>query len=206
MPVSALLVIAKEPLPGRAKTRLCPPCTFEQAAELAGSALRDTLDVVARTPARRRVLVFEGDGERWAPPGFELIAQRGEGLAARLTAAFEDVDEPALLVGMDTPQLTPSLLADGLRALSQPSVDVVFGPALDGGYWSVGLKEHWQETFEGVPMSEPHTWTAQRARIEELGLRLYEQPILRDVDTFDDARIVATEAPGSRFAQAVAAI
>src|ERR1700739_476099 len=117
MPSAALLVIAKEPLPGRAKTRLSPPCTPEQAAWLAASALRDTLDVVGRTPVARRVLVFEGDGERWRPPGFELLQQRGDGLADRLAAAFEDVDGPALLVGMDTPQLTPELLMDGLDAL-----------------------------------------------------------------------------------------
>ena len=73
--------------------------------------------MVARTPATRRVLVFDGDGERWLPPGFELIPQRGDGLAERLAAAFEDVGEPALLVGMDTPQLTPELLRRGDRAL-----------------------------------------------------------------------------------------
>src|SRR5437764_2346559 len=98
----ALLVLAKEPLPGRAKTRLTPPYTPWQAAELAGASLLDTLDAVARTPAARRVLVFDGDGRRWRPPGFELIEQRGAGLAERLAAAFSEVDGPALLVGMDT--------------------------------------------------------------------------------------------------------
>ena len=202
----ALLVIAKEPLPGRAKTRLCPPCTPEQAASLAGCALRDTLAVVGRTPARRRVLVFDGDGERWRPPGFELIAQRGEDLAQRLACAFEDVGGPALLVGMDTPQLTPDLLSAGLDALAQEGVDAVFGPTVDGGYWSAGLKTPLRSVFEGVPMSEPHTWAAQKARIRKLGLRLHEQPILRDVDTFADARIVARQAPDSQFARALATL
>ncbi len=151
----ALLVIAKAPLPGAAKTRLCPPCTPEQAAALAQAALLDTLEVVARTPAARRVLVFdgggaqdfEGVGERWRPPGFELIAQRGDGLAERLAAAFEDVGQPALLVGMDTPQLTEELLLDGIAALARPEVGAVLGPALDGGYWSVGLKRPDREVF-----------------------------------------------------------
>jgi uncharacterized protein len=202
----ALMVIAKEPLPGRAKTRLCPPCTAEQAARLASSALLDTIDVVTRTPASRRVLVFEGDASRWRPRGWSLLPQRGEGLAERLAAAFEDLDEPALLVGMDTPQLTPRLLRDGLDALTRPEVDAVLGPADDGGYWSVGLKSARREVFSGVPMSVASTCAVQRRRIGELGLRLHEQRQLRDVDTFEDARAVARQAPRSRFAAAVAGL
>jgi uncharacterized protein len=208
MTTGTLLVIAKEPLPGRAKTRLCPPCTPAQAARLAASALLDTLDAVARTPAARRVLVFDGDGERWRPPGFDWMPQRGDGLAQRLANAFDDVQEPALLVGMDTPQLTPGLLRDGLDALARPGVDAVLGPAHDGGYWSVGLTPSVpaREVFTGVPMSVATTCAAQRSRIGELGLTLHEQPPLRDVDTFADACAVARQAPGSRFAIALAAL
>lgn len=202
----ALLVIAKPPLPGRAKTRLTPPCSVTQAASLAEAALLDTLDVVARTPTHRRVIVFDGDGERWRPPGFELIQQRGDGLAERLAAAFEDVAEPALLVGMDTPQLTPRLLRDGIAALRAPGVDAVLGPARDGGYWSVGLRNADTAVFSGVPMSADDTCEKQRQRIRTLGLRLREQRPLRDVDTIEDARAVAAEAPNSRFARALAAI
>jgi len=206
MPEATLMVIAKEPLPGRAKTRLCPPCDPEQAARLAGAALVDTLEVVARTPARRRVLVFDGDGERWCPPGFDLIQQRGDGLAQRLAFAFDDVGGAALLVGMDTPQVTPALLSGGLRALSRPGVDAVLGPALDGGYWSIGLRCAHRGVFDMVPMSEPGTYAAQRRRIGQLGLRLHEQPRLRDVDTMADARVVARQAPSSHFARELASL
>jgi rSAM/selenodomain-associated transferase 1 len=202
----ALLVIAKPPLPGRAKTRLTPPCTSAQAAALAEAALLDTLDVVARTPTHRRVMVFDGDAERWRPPGFELIPQRGDGLVERLAAAFEDVGEPAVLVGMDTPQLTPRLLRDAISALSRPGVDGIIGPARDGGYWSIGLKRARQDVFDGVPMSVEHTYAAQRARADALGLHVDEQPPLRDVDTIEDARAVARDAPGSRFARTLAGI
>jgi rSAM/selenodomain-associated transferase 1 len=202
----ALLVIAKPPLPGRAKTRLTPPCTAAEAAALAEAALLDTLDVVSRTETHRRVLVFDGDGERWRPPGFELIAQRGDGLAERLAAAFEDVGEPAVLVGMDTPQLTPRLLGGAIAALNRPGVDGVIGPATDGGYWSIGLRRAHRGVFDGVPMSVEHTYAAQRARADALGLRVEEQPPLRDVDTIEDARAVARETPASRFAQALAGI
>lgn len=202
----ALLVIAKAPLPGRAKTRLCPPCSPSQAAGLAEAALLDTLDVVQRTPASRKILVFDGDACKWRREGFEVIAQRGAGLEERLASAFEDVDGPALLVGMDTPQLTSELLVDGLHALATRGYDAVLGPALDGGYWSVGLAHPNRAVFTGVPMSVPSTLRAQRSRLSRLGLRVHEQRPLRDVDTIDDARAVAGEAPESRFASALAAI
>ena len=202
----ALMVIAKEPLPGRAKTRLSPPCTDAQAAALAEAALRDTLEVVARTPAERKVLVFDGDPQRFEHDGLEVMPQRGGGLGERLDAAFEDVGAPALLVGMDTPQLTRRLLLDGMRALSRPTVDAVLGPATDGGYWSVGLKPTAAPVFDGVPMSCSTTWIKQRARLRELGLRIHDQRRLRDVDTINDARAVARQAPQTRFAATLAAI
>ena len=202
----ALVVIAKEPRPGLVKTRLSPPCTAAEAAALAEAALLDTLDVVTRTPARRRVLVFDGDPERFRRDRLEIIPQRGEGLAQRLAAAFEDVAAPALLVGMDTPQLTSRLLLDGMRALSAPTVDAVLGRAPDGGYWSIGMRQTGAPVFDGVPMSRTTTWLRQRTRLDELGLRVHDQPPLRDVDTIEDARAVARTAPRSRFAAAVAAV
>ncbi|MGI8904529.1 MAG: TIGR04282 family arsenosugar biosynthesis glycosyltransferase [Solirubrobacteraceae bacterium] len=205
----ALLVIAKEPIPGRAKTRLCPPCSPVQAASLARAALLDTLDVVQRTPAPRKVLVFAGNAQGWRRDGLEVLAQRGEGLGERLAAAFEDVGAPALLIGMDAPQLTPGLLVDGMRALSGPEFDVVLGPALDGGYWSIGLARpdrDAREVFRGVPMSAASTLHRQRERLRRLGLRVHEQATLRDFDTIEDARAVAREVPGSRFAAALASI
>ena len=200
------MVIAKEPVPGRAKTRLSPPCSPAQAAALAEAALRDTLEVVARTPAPRKVLVFDGDPSRFRRDGLEVIGQRGIGLAERLAAAFEDVASPALLIGMDTPQVTPRLLGDGLRALSAPAVDAVIGPAADGGYWSIGLKRGRASAFAGVPMSDATTCARQRARLRQLGLRVRDQPRLRDVDTIEDARAVASDAGGTRFAAALGAI
>jgi hypothetical protein len=206
MPPAALLVIAKEPLPGRAKTRLTPPCTREHAARLAAAALTDTLDVVARTPTTRRVLVFDGDARSWRRWGFEVIEQRGDGLGERLAAAFHDVHGGALLVGMDTPQLTPALLLEGLRALQAPGVDAVLGPTDDGGYWGVGFRAPTPGAFAGVPMSSPTTWSHQCSRLHELGLGVHELPQLRDVDTIEDARAVAGAAPHTRFALALAAV
>lgn len=200
----ALLVIAKAPMAGRVKTRLCPPCSAREAATLAEAALADTLEAVLTTPASRRVLVLEGPPPGWLPAGLEVIPQRGAGLGERLSAAFADgADGPALLVGMDTPQVTPALLAAGLERLGD--CDAVLGPAPDGGYWAVGLREPQPQAFAGVPMSSPQTLAAQRERFHALGLGFAELPALRDVDTIADARAAAGAAPASRFARALAA-
>jgi rSAM/selenodomain-associated transferase 1 len=200
---AALIVIAKAPLPGRSKTRLSPPLTLEAAAQLAEAALRDTLACVAEVPAARRVVALDGEPGGWLPSGFEVVTQRGDGLDERLAAAFEDVGEPAVLIGMDTPQLRPALLSQALARLGR--ADAVLGPALDGGYWAIGLREPRRELFAGVPMSSPETCRAQLARLAAHGLSVALLPQLRDVDLFDDARAVARLAPRSRFASALAA-
>jgi rSAM/selenodomain-associated transferase 1 len=201
----ALIVIAKSPVPGRVKTRLTPPCSPVQAAALASAALQDTLDAAARcTRAGRRVIVLDGEPGRWVPPGFEVIAQRGDGLEERLAAAFADVGEAAFLVGMDTPQVTPTLLDAGLTAVEEG--DSAFGAALDGGYWGIGLRAPDPAVFAGVPMSSARTGAVQRARLAILGLHPAILVPLRDVDTIDDALAVAAEAPDTRFASELAVI
>ncbi len=198
----ALIVIAKAPVAGRSKTRLCPPCTPEQAAELARAALEDTLAAALATPATRRIIVLEGEPGPWLPDGFEVIAQRGDGLEERLAAAFEDVGEPAFLVGMDSPQLTAAHLTEGLEALgSEPSV---YAPSEDGGYWGIGLRTPDRAVFTGVPMSVEETGARQRERLVELGLGIVDLPPLLDVDTIVDARTVAALAPQTRFARVLA--
>lgn len=201
----ALLVIAKAPAPGRVKTRLTPPCTPQEAAALAAAALGDTLAaaVEAELPARR-VLVLDGEPGTWVPDGFEVIPQRGDGLADRLAAAFTDAGDPAFLVGMDTPQLTPALLDAGLEALD--GHDAAFGAALDGGYWGLGLRRPDPEVFRDVPMSHRRTGLMQCVRLAELGLSTAVLPPLLDVDTIEDARRVAAGAPGTRFATVLAGV
>lgn len=197
----ALVVIAKAPVAGRVKTRLCPPCAPAEAAALAEAALRDTLRAVSATPARRRILALDG---HWRAPAFELIAQEGEGLAERLGHALAAAAGPALLVGMDTPQVSPALLAHATRRLFEPGIDAVLGPALDGGYWAIGMRSPDPAAFEGVAMSSPRTCVEQRRRLARLGLSVAPLPPLRDVDTIEDARAVAREHPGTEFAAVLA--
>jgi uncharacterized protein len=199
----ALVVLAKAPVPGRVKTRCCPPCSPEQAAALAEAALVDTLDAVVATPARRRVLVLDGQPGAWLPRGVDVVAQRGAGLDERLAAAFDDVSGPALLVGMDTPQVTVRLLARSAELLMTDGTDAVLGPAADGGFWAVGLRHPDPRLFLGVPMSRPDTHAHQRARLHGHGLRVQSLPMLVDVDDIATAGAVAALIPASRFAAAL---
>ncbi|MFY9931655.1 MAG: TIGR04282 family arsenosugar biosynthesis glycosyltransferase [Streptosporangiaceae bacterium] len=198
-PDTTLLVIAKQPRPGRVKTRLVPPCTPEQAAALAEAALADTLHTVLAAPARRRVLVLDGEPGPWLPPGFDITPQCAGGLDERLAGAFAAVRGPALLIGMDTPQLTPALLR-----VDWEVADAWFGPAADGGFWALGLRVPDPALVRGVPMSTADTGTSQRARLRAAGLRVADLPLLRDVDTAADAVAVSRLAPWSRFAARVA--
>ncbi|GAB7105400.1 DUF2064 domain-containing protein [Streptomyces phaeofaciens JCM 4814] len=197
--MTTLLVIAKEPLPGRVKTRLTPPFTAREAAALAEASLTDTLLAVAAAPATRRVLVLDGTPGPWLPPGFDVVPQRPGGLDERLADAFGRCAGPALLIGMDTPQVTPRLLD-----VDFTGCDAFFGAAEDGGFWALGLAEPDPALLRGVPMSTAVTGAVQRRRLVEAGLRVRDLPRLRDVDTAADAHAVAALAPHGRFAARLA--
>ncbi len=201
-----ILVLTKAPAPGRVKTRLCPPCTPQEAADLAAAALTDTLAAVVATPAASATVVLQGEPGPWLPERPSVIPQRGRGLDERLEACFEDAGTPALVIGSDTPQVTPELLSLALSTLNGHGVDAVLGPAEDGGYWALGLRRSVPHAVTGVPMSHPMTLGAQRARLRALGLSVAELPMLRDVDTIEDARAVASAIPRSRFAATFASM
>jgi len=201
-----LLVLAKTPVPGKVKTRLCPPCTPQQAARIAAAALEDTLDAVTATPAAARVLVVDGDLA--APADWVRVAQRGGPLGGRLAHAYADTAVPgvaSLLIGMDTPQAGPGLLGDAIARLAADGTDAVLGFAEDGGWWALGLRDPAHaEALRDVPMSTTETGALTLAALTARGLRVAALPVLTDVDTAADAYAVAALCPaGSRFAAAV---
>jgi uncharacterized protein len=204
-----VLVLAKEPVPGRVKTRLTPPFTPREAAALAEAALTDTLEAVRRTRVIRRVLALAGEPGPWLPDGFDVIPQRGGGLDERIAAAMWDtytaLPVPIVLIGMDTPQVTPGLLESAAEPLARTMADAVFGPAEDGGFWMLGLRRPDPGLTLGVPMSEPFTGRAQLVRLIQAGLRIHMTPELVDVDTLAEAARVARLAPASWFAATLAA-
>jgi len=149
-------VIAKEPVPGRVKTRLTPPFTPAQAAALAEA--QDTLAV------------------------------------------------PLVLIGMDTPQVTPGLLAAAAGPLVSDTADATFGLAEDGGFWLLGLRKIDPALVLGVPMSQPDTGSRQLLRLERAGLRVRRLPELIDVDTVAEAEHIAAATPCSAFAACLAGL
>jgi glycosyltransferase A (GT-A) superfamily protein (DUF2064 family) len=154
---------------------------------------------VAETPATRRVLALDGAPGPWLPPGFDVVPQCAGGLDERLADAFAHCSGPALLIGMDTPQVTPALLT-----VDFAECDAYFGAAEDGGFWALGLADPDPALLHGVPMSTPETGAVQRQRLVAAGLRVCDLPRLRDVDTAADAAAVAALAPHGRFAALLA--
>lgn len=201
---SHLLVMAKSPVPGRVKTRLCPPLSPSQAAEVAAAALADTLDAVAGCNAERKIIALDGSPGDWLPAGFEVIAQRGKAFDDRLAAAWHDAAGPGLQIGMDTPQVTPHLLDSCLAATFDTGITASLGRAADGGWWAIGFADRLDaDLFAGVPMSTPATATLQLMRLRRAGHSVAQLPWLTDVDNIEDAFRVANHAPGTTFAAVV---
>jgi len=199
--MTTLIVIAKETIPGKVKTRLHPPLSLEQAAILAAASISDTLAAVEPLDASRRILLFDGVKPPIGSAAYDLVAQVDGDLDERLAAIFDEVTGPALLIGMDTPQIT---LADLAEAFPWPDdVDAFFGPANDGGFWALGLRDPDGALVRGVPMSRDDTGAVQLSRLIDAGLDVAMLPELTDVDTVDDAREAAAAAPAHRFAAAL---
>jgi glycosyltransferase A (GT-A) superfamily protein (DUF2064 family) len=194
LPVT-LLVVAKAPVPGRAKTRLAASVGDRVAAEISAAALLDTLDAVAATPVAARVVAFTGElddavgaaeiGHRLA--SFTVIAQRGNDFADRLANAHADAADgsPVLQIGMDTPQVTAELLTGCARQLAD--APAVLGLAPDGGWWALGVRTPGKFTLKAL----------QRNGVE---VRLVEE--LADFDVVDDIAAVREAChPTSWFAR-----
>jgi glycosyltransferase A (GT-A) superfamily protein (DUF2064 family) len=201
--MTTLIVIAKECLPGKVKTRLCPPLTYQQAAHLASASLTDTLTTATTLPATRKILLFDGNRAPLGSEQYDVTPQTSGTLDQRLGAAFDAISGPTVLIGMDTPQVTLRDLAPVFDDWPD-DVDAWFGPANDGGFWALGLREPNGDLLRGVPMSQTDTGAHQLARLASAGLRTRHLNTLTDVDTIDDARTVAALIPDSRFALALA--
>lgn len=215
---AAILVLAKAPVAGSVKTRLCPPATARAAADIAAAALLDTLEAARTTHAAEVVVALSGDiggaeratTLRRALGGCTVLAQRGTRFAARIVNAHTDAAVatgglPLLQIGMDTPQVTGALLDEGAARLGQPDIDAAFGHACDGGWWALGLRDPRQtRLLAGVPTSRPDTGRRTEKALREVGLSVALLPRLSDADTVDDAHRIAALTPDSRFAAALA--
>ena len=208
-----VLVMAKAPVPGQAKTRLAASIGPQAAADLAAAALLDTLDAGATAyPAGRRVLALAGDLDeaaraddlRRAAGEWLVVPQAGGSFGERLVHGHREAHRvaggPVVQVGMDTPQAHAALLR-GVADLAHDADAPVLGPAVDGGWWVLVTTHPAQaEVLSGVPMSRPDTGRLTAAALTAAGHPPVAGPLLRDVDHREDADEVAAAAPGSRFA------
>jgi uncharacterized protein len=214
-----LLVMAKSPVAGEAKTRLAPAFGSSGAAELAASALLDTLDAVRFSDVETRIVALAGDLSaacrseelRRRLEDFVVVPQYGPTFADRLVRAHQDAGlygRPVLQIGMDTPQVTGAMLTTAADALLGDGVEALMGMATDGGWWALGVTDPaTAEVLANVPMSQADTGALTKAAIEHLGLEVSKLPVLTDVDTPEDAREVARGMdPHARFPQMLASL
>ncbi len=218
--MTRVVVVAKSPVPGAVKTRLGADIGMREAAQVAAAALLDTLRACrAAYPVGRCHLALAGDIRRGLRAkeiaaelaGWDVFFQQGEDFAQRLMHAHAAVADwgggPVLQIGMDTPQVTADLLHDAETALGLPGdpagADAVLGPAEDGGWWVMGLRDGRDAaSLRGVPMSAPTTYDDTRGALMAAGRHVVSTAVLRDVDTVADADAVAMTAPDGQFAAA----
>jgi len=210
-----VLVVAKAPVPGQAKTRLAASVGDGVAADIAAAALLDTLDAVGDAPVAARVVALTGslddaaaaDEIRSRLAEFTVVPQRGADFAERLANAHVDAAAatgglPVLQIGMDTPQVTAELIGECARDLL--AADAVLGLARDGGWWVLGVTDAGTaDCLRTIPMSRSDTGAVTLGALEDTGANVSLVPTLADVDTVDDVDIVRRQcAPESRFTNA----
>ena len=192
-----VLIVAKAPASGRSKTRLVPPLSPDQAAKLHEALLLDTLAACRAEVDDVRILYAAADD---APalanlaPDIELVPQSGRGLADALRLGIEQhvADGPVAIVSSDVPGLPPRSIAAAFSALAE-GADIVLGPALDGGYWLIAMREPHDEPFRDIPWSTPAVLAVTRRRCQDAGLRVVELSPWRDVDTLVDLAFLPQE-------------
>lgn len=197
--MTTLIVMAKECVPGRVKTRLHPPYSLAEAAHIAEASLDDTLRFGSSLPVERRILCFEGRRPPSVGTDWDVVAQGRGGLDARIADAFDACTGPTLLIGMDTPHIRREDVAPALEWT--PPIDAWLGPASDGGFWALGLRDPDGALVRGVPMSRDDTGSLQRRRLVDAGLRVGTLPVLTDIDTAESLATVAQRLPGGRLAE-----
>ncbi len=197
---SAVAIMAKAPRPGEVKTRLCPPLSHAEAAELYRCFLLDKIaqltalqriaPAVSYSPAESRSLF-----EDLTPSHFMLIPQHGDDLGARLLSTFDQLFHQGytqvMVIDSDTPTLPTAYLEQALRLFADRKTDVVLGPTEDGGYFLIGLRRSCHALFEHMPWSTARVTPETLRRAAQHGLTVACTASWYDVDTADDFRRLA---------------
>lgn len=198
MPIhgNALAVMAKAPIGGMVKTRLVPPLSPAEAAELCRALLLDQLGhlralahadlYLAYTPADARPVI-----EDLIPPEFRCFSQSGDELGARMSHIFDhllDEYRQVVLIGGDLPALPLPYLEQAFATLAEPGKRIVLGPSRDGGYYLVGMNRRTPEMFQSMRWSHDQVLSQTLAKLAALGIKADFMPPWFDIDTVDDLR------------------
>jgi rSAM/selenodomain-associated transferase 1 len=208
--------MAKASVPGRAKTRLVPPLTFDEAANLNTAFLRDVADNVLL--AAHNALAHAGIAgyAAYGPPGAEAFFNRilprsigligawlpnfGDCLFATIAEIFARGHGSAVVLNADSPTLPTALLIETAAALARPGDRAVLGPSSDGGYYLLGLKAAHRHMFDRIDWSTERVAEQTRARAREIGLEVHSLPVWYDVDDIDGLCRLHAELSGGDFA------
>jgi uncharacterized protein len=196
----AIAIMAKAPRVGHAKTRLVPPLTAEDAAALSTCFIRDIAENIAaaaqQAPIDGYIAFAPQDAEAEFRPllaqNTRLLPSRRQGLGASLHDAAADLLSAGYgslcLVNSDSPTLPTSILLEAARALTAPGDRLVLGPAEDGGYYLIGLKQPHRRLFEDIAWSTPQVLAQTEERAREIGLATSRLPVWYDVDDIGSLR------------------
>ena len=200
-------IFAKQPIPGRVKTRLCPPLTPELAARFYQCCLQETVHLADRSDWCT-VLFYQGQRQffRQTFPDLPLVEQAGNDLGQRLAQAFASRfaagAQQVVIIGSDSPDLPTALIRQAFAALHDH--DAVLAPAGDGGYVLIGLRQPLPALFENIPWSTSEVLGTTRKRMAELQRSWLELPGWHDVDDVASLRHLIQRSPESVTAQLAA--
>jgi rSAM/selenodomain-associated transferase 1 len=202
--------MTKAPRAGKVKTRLTPPLTPDEAAELNIHFLRDTAFAIEMAGAHgqtKGIAVYTPVGEEESfrgilPKEFQLVAQRGERFGERLTCAMEDLFrlgfKSVCLIDSDSPTVPPTAFAEAVEKLSAPGDRIVLGPCDDGGYYLIGLKRLHRRLFEEIDWSSERVFAQTKLRAAEIGVSVHELSRGFDVDDRASLRRLCDELLGDK--------
>ncbi|MDR3568830.1 MAG: TIGR04282 family arsenosugar biosynthesis glycosyltransferase [Syntrophobacteraceae bacterium] len=190
-----VVIVAKEPVASRVKTRLCPDLSPVQAAEIYSLFIQDMVEEMSDLFPATLALAYSPEGSMSAfetilPRTIPMFAQHGAGLGERLSHIFTRLHsegyEQILIINSDSPDMPCSLVRKSTRLLASPGIDLVLGPCADGGYYLIGLKKPAPELFRGIPWSTDRVLALTLERASELGLSCGLLDVWYDIDTCED--------------------
>jgi rSAM/selenodomain-associated transferase 1 len=193
--------MAKAPLPGMVKTRLVPPLTAEQAAQLYHALLLDQLEQLSSLAQFEKYLAYAPDGGEtdWralAGAEFRYLPQRGADLGARMENLCVDLSQLGhrniVLIGSDLPGLPMNFVRDAFQRLARDRARVVLGPSRDGGYYLIGMNQPTPALFANMTWSHERVLADTKARLDAFGLPYSLLPEWFDIDRAGDLERLAS--------------